>query len=69
MSVGDGDAVAGTLASGLPGLCSMGVGVKRTLLLVEEKPVGEESVLLLFLFEAGLVTASSLGSVELSWGS
>lgn len=60
MSVGGWGVVVGTLASGL---CSLGVGVKWTSLLVGEKLAGD-SVLLPFHFEAGLVTASSLGTVE-----
>lgn len=69
MRVGGCDEVAGTLVSGLPRLGSLGVGVKWTLLLVEEKPEGEGSVLLPFHFKAGLVTSSSLGTVEMFLGS
>lgn len=59
--MGDCDPVAGTLVSGLPRLCSSGVGAKWMPLLFEENPAGEESVLLTSLFKGGLVTASSLG--------
>jgi hypothetical protein len=61
--MGDCDPVAGTVASGLPRLCSSGVGAKWPSLLVEGNPAGEESVLLTSLFKGGLVTASSLWSV------
>lgn len=59
--MGDCDPVAATLVSGLPRLCSAGVGAKWMSLLFEENPAGEESVLLTSLFKGGLVTASSLG--------
>lgn len=63
MSVGGWGVVVGTLASELLRPCSLGVGVKWTSLLIGEKLAGD-SVLLSFHFEAGLVTASSLGTVE-----
>lgn len=64
MIVGGWGIVVGTLASGLLRPCSLGVGVKWISLLVGEKLTGD-SVLLPFHFEAGLVTASSLGTVEM----
>lgn len=62
-SLGGCDPVAGTVASGLPRLCSSGVGAKWTSLLVEGNPAGGASVLLTSVFKGGLVTASSLPSV------
>lgn len=53
------DPVGGTLASGVPELCSVGVGVKGTPLLV-----GEGSVFASFQCEVGLVASWSRGSTE-----
>lgn len=55
-SVGDRDPVAGTLASGVPELCSVGVGVKWTLLLVDKVS--------LFVPSHVKVVSCSLGSSE-----
>lgn len=66
MSVGDCDPAAGMLASGLPRLCSSGVGVKWTPPLVDKSPTDEGSVLMSSGCRAGPVIASSLGSVEMS---
>lgn len=69
MGVGDCDPSAGTLTSGLLELCSSGVGVKWTTLLVDENPRRERSGFVPSQLEAGLVIASSLGSVDTFLGS
>lgn len=63
-SAGDCDPVAGTLASGAPELCSVGVGVKWTPLLVDKGSVFVPSQV-----RVGLVVSCSLGSVETFLGS
>lgn len=63
-SAGNCDPVAGTLASGVPELCSVGVGVKGTPLLVDKGSVFVPSQV-----KVGVVVSCSPGSMETFLGS